>query len=509
MANIIQDPNTPKYNTTTGLLTDYGRSLGLKEVNSIISSDTLLKPKNKIKLQTGFPTTSPLISMTDTTSPELQAERDRLAKEKLSQEGNISSLMTTLGLEQGKEAGYATEAGADTAQKEYDRFASELAGEQRANELAKRDILSNASYTKEQANNAISAIERTSLQKQADIAILGNAAKGRFDTAMDIAKRKVESAIAPLKAELEAKKFIYENNKDLFNKAELSKLDTLIKADDRKIVKEEERQTKGEEMIINALQSKAPQDLVTKARETLKNGGSLEDVTLILGNYGMSLSDRLDTQLKQAQLSKLNKEISLLGEPTPKEKEAEAKALQTKEGQSLVLKEKINLIDSIYNNAGMQYRVGTNRSSRQGYFAGVAGIGGVGQSVPALISEAKGQGQQFAGGVHKLASREFLDALIGAKQQGATFGALTDREGDALRAAATQLNDWEIKDKRGMPTGRWNIDEVSFKRELDNLKRLAYKGIANSGGTLLQDDELTALDNIYNDSALMNPSSYY
>jgi hypothetical protein len=57
---------------------------------------------------------------------------------------------------------------------------------------------------------------------------------------------------------------------------------------------------------------------------------------------------------------------------------------------------------------------------------------------------------------------------------------LTDREGDALRASATQLNDWEIKDDKGVPTGVWNIDEASFKKELNNLKTLAQRAIGTT-----------------------------
>lgn len=45
----IQNQNIPAYNATTGLLTDYGKSLGLPEVNSVISTDTLNQNQN-IKL---------------------------------------------------------------------------------------------------------------------------------------------------------------------------------------------------------------------------------------------------------------------------------------------------------------------------------------------------------------------------------------------------------------------------------------------------------------------------
>jgi len=216
---------------------------------------------------------------------------------------------------------------------------------------------------------------------------------------------------------------------------------------------------------------------------------------------------KLDIAIKQAQLEKIRKENTLLGEPTEKEKEEEAQKLKTKEGQDDVLKEKVALIDSLLISPGIKARVGPNILSRKsgGFFGGIKNIiTGTG-----LLSETTGTGQQFSGGVHKLASREFLDTLIDSKKQGATFGSLTDREGDALRAAATQLNDWEVKDDKGMGTGVWNIDEKSFKKELENLKRLAQKGITNSGDSSLPDDESSVLDSLLNDTTEQDVSAYF
>lgn len=203
----------------------------------------------------------------------------------------------------------------------------------------------------------------------------------------------------------------------------------------------------------------------------------------------------LDLSIKRQQLANLQKTNSLMGEPTAKEKKDEALALKSAQGQTGVLKEKVSLIDSILESDGIHDSVGTNP---------------FGRGIKGAYNSWTGVNQQFAGGVHKLASREFLDALIGAKAQGATFGALTDREGDALRAAATQLNDWEIKDKNGLGTGVWNIDEESFKKELNNLKRLANTGIQNAQGTVLEQEEQSLLDNIFSpDNMAIDPGNYY
>jgi len=223
----------------------------------------------------------------------------------------------------------------------------------------------------------------------------------------------------------------------------------------------------------------------------------------------------LENQLKQLQMAKLQKEVLLLGEPTAKEKAEEKKALKSTESTNLILQDKIDLIDSLLTAKGLSSRVGTNLASRAATGLGgniikatsLVGIPGLGQD---LVRGISGQGQAFAGGVHKLASKEFVDALIDARARGATFGSLTEREGDALRASATQLNDWEIKDKSGKGMGVWNIDEASFKRELNNIKMMAQRAISRSTGSDFTDEETRILDDIFqSQEATLDPSLYY
>jgi len=134
------------------------------------------------------------------------------------------------------------------------------------------------------------------------------------------------------------------------------------------------------------------------------------------------------------------------------------------------LQGKINFIDEIFSHSGLNSRVGPTGFSRRTFAA----------------SDKFGAGQDFSGSVRQLASQEFLDKLINVKSQGATFGALTDREGDALRAAATKINDWEVKDEDGNGIGEWNIDEASFRKELTKIQTLAKKGLDKAGAILSQ-----------------------
>lgn len=69
------DPNTPRYNTSTGLLTDYGRSLGLKEVNQ--PKATVGTPRELVRQTEGVPesqidTSQPSPSSAEISKPGLE-----------------------------------------------------------------------------------------------------------------------------------------------------------------------------------------------------------------------------------------------------------------------------------------------------------------------------------------------------------------------------------------------------------------------------------------------------
>lgn len=76
----------------------------------------------------------------------------------------------------------------------------------------------------------------------------------------------------------------------------------------------------------------------------------------------------------------------------------------------------------------------------------------------------------FLGIANQIVSKKALDELISAKSQGATFGALSDREMDILKSAATKLGSWEIKDKDGRVKGYKTTEENVRKAIEDMIK---------------------------------------
>lgn len=124
---------------------------------------------------------------------------------------------------------------------------------------------------------------------------------------------------------------------------------------------------------------------------------------------------------------------------------------------------------------------------------GAVGLGRVG------LTDAFGAKDEFIGKVEQLVSKEFLDTLVSAKAKGATFGALTKPEQDALTNAATAIGQWRMTDKETGKTTGYDIDETSFKNELDTLVTLAQKAESRARGydvTVVPSYDSIIIDNL-------------
>jgi len=228
-----------------------------------------------------------------------------------------------------------------------------------------------------------------------------------------------------------------------------------------------------------------------------KSSTAQEEYSNLLSQAKEDPMTALDIAVKQAQLVKLQKETSLLGEPTAAEKKATESAIKSAKASIPAMQDKITAVDVLKNSSALSERVGPNIFSRK--LTGVLG------NLQVNPQDWGGAGQEFAGGVHKLVSGLTLDSLIQAKAQGATFGALSDSELNILANSASTINDWEIK-KNGVGTGVWNVSETAFKKELDNIKNLTNRAILLSQGTLINDEEQSLLDNLFTNQ---DASSFY
>lgn len=146
---------------------------------------------------------------------------------------------------------------------------------------------------------------------------------------------------------------------------------------------------------------------------------------------------------------------------------AVAMAGGTTQAQPLALaqaKSNIDDISSALTSSNLADAVGPNTIARIGFW-----------------SPFTGGKQNFIGTVEQLRSQLSLDSLVNAKARGATFGALSDSELKMLNESASKIGRWAIKDKNGNVVG-YNVDEGSFKKELDRIGNFAKLDYVNKGG---------------------------
>jgi hypothetical protein len=220
---------------------------------------------------------------------------------------------------------------------------------------------------------------------------------------------------------------------------------------------------------------------INAAYDTQKNqlgsGSDLMTLPNLTGQQGLitnqqnvemgRVSDALNTQ-KELEAQQRAERLAAIRAGASSSSKAE-KELLAKQGRAQAATNQINLINEALNNKpGLQKSVGV------GIFSRMKGL-------------RPGKSADFTGAVKQLTDSLTMDNLIKAKQNGATFGALSDGERRMLAASATKLNEWEIKGKDGLPTGKWRAREDSVRNELKKIQDFAKIDYERATGMPYQD----------------------
>jgi hypothetical protein len=194
-----------------------------------------------------------------------------------------------------------------------------------------------------------------------------------------------------------------------------------------------------------------------------------QKVASIQSRYNVSKSGLIYKELPDGRAVMLDSQGNIVKEVssapvTKEEKQALIDSAETKKAIP-ALTDKINAIDNLIKSEGYKKVVGTAALGRM-----------------PILSSFTGEAQDALGTIKQLTSRETLDSLINLKRAGGTLGALSDQERVMLQSAATKIGSWEILDEKGFGTGRYNVSEGSFKKELETLKGLTQRAINNARG---------------------------
>jgi len=192
----------------------------------------------------------------------------------------------------------------------------------------------------------------------------------------------------------------------------------------------------------------------------------------------LGANDDLERRLLEAQVNELERTNSLIGEPTPEQIAEDKQRMRNAEGQYLVAQDKIDTVQALLNHKGKARSVGAY---------------GVSRWTPFTPDESAMK--EFIGTVERLISQEFIDTLVEAKSQGATFGALSEREMDQLVQAASMIGFWRIKDDDGNVVG-YEVSEAAFDEELYRLVGLFKRSQGKAVEDMYSDSENALFNSI-------------
>lgn len=356
----------------------------------------------------------------------------------------------------------------DTKRKKVDEYSSQIEQEQLANRRQIDEIKKNSIGMSEFGlNSEITKINDLSISRQADYAILQSAANRDYSTAATIAERQVEAKLEPMRAKIEARKFFYENNKSILDKADAA----LLREEERVLDNKEKELNTIKDIKLKLAQNGAPASVLNSLSKALTLDDALS--TPGINSYFTSPADKLDLQLKKLQIAKARNDLSPrkgldLNSSIPADKAielgvpigttyAEYNALKgvggLNENQAKVLQSTNNLISKIDS-----AKIVSNLPVGSGKFAGI--------NLPGS------KRSDFVNNYDNLRSLLTIDSLKLLK------GSMSDKDVAFLMSASTELN--RNQSLTAFKTTLQGIQQTLQKASPDYQYAQAAVGVANS-----------------------------
>jgi len=432
---------------------------------------------------------------------------------------SITDLMNTIS---GKEADTQTaneESGLNAATKQLSMLnaqASSLNREAQAIPIQTQQKASQRLMTDAGAAPITAAAQRTNALKALSIAQQSDVATANWTAAKDKAKQMIDIKYAPMEARLEALQQQYTFNKDNLERIDKKQADALaasIKQQETTLDNQKEKEDSINSIALEATKNKAPASVIN----AISNAKTIGEALAMSSGF---MSDALEEQLKLAQINKYKTDQENI------EKQFEID--KYKFGEELALKNRTMALDeleafSIGNDDNIGKTVeqdGQNylwNTETQNYDIKVGGDGNVSEkdveTINALKEKStligiiqtdpnlsnisgtgakatlgfqyqaiKGNTQDSISRIEQIINKETLDTLINLKAKGGTLGALSEKEADMLRSAATSIGNARVKDKSGSVIG-YNLSEKELRNQLQLLKNNTNRMMLNAVGT--------------------------
>lgn len=307
------DQQIKKINETIGTVNSQATSLGFKSdlptIGSPLSSDSLTSQPD-FDLTTSEVSAPQADRFQQEQRTESEVQKDQFAQRAEARAAQLQAQTATAFDDQiGRilsaptfselEAQQYQNLGVDEKQLQVDKLSTQMIAEQDALRTKIEDIQKKGGGLKVGAQAEIANLERESISKQADLALLQLAAQDQLDYATRVADRAVNAMYEREEKITQVYKDIYERNKELFDTAEQRAFDVALNDRERKLTTEKENMQILQSTKIEALKmaqlNNAPQSVIDaivsseSPEEVLKTGGAFVAV------------DMLDRKIKQQQ----------------------------------------------------------------------------------------------------------------------------------------------------------------------------------------------------------------
>ena len=221
-----------------------------------------------------------LEAQTDSFAQGLTDTRNQREAEKNQSRNDYSSLVANrTGLE-----GFSLQADQDAGVFEADSALQDINNELRTEQLGRRrsvEALQGQGNLKGTTQSQVNNINRDSYSKQADMAIVQLAAQGRFNSASALADRKANAMFEQEQNQIDAAKITYEDNKDLYNKAEQREFETALTDRTNRVQAEKEQMQAVQNLALQAQLDGAPQAIVSE----MMKSKTLADASALGGQF--------------------------------------------------------------------------------------------------------------------------------------------------------------------------------------------------------------------------------
>lgn len=278
----------------------------------------------------------------------------------------------------------------DVAKNELNEINNELLTEQNALRRRIEETEKTFGGTTSGLQTEINRLKNESLSKQADLSIIQMAKQNNFSAVKEIADRAVALKLEQQKQTNEILKFVYEENKDLFTKAEQRQFEEAQKERDREYEEKLSKEKGLSEIKQSLLKSASSQNAPASVLRAIQGSGTSEEAIVAAGQYA---GDILDRTKKQAELVKLNAEIAKIKSETGEATKPKLTAVQS---SALGYANRVNQANQVIDDLGSKF------TSLGSYFGGINVFG---IKIPNILKSSERQ-------QYEQAQRNFVNAVL-------------------------------------------------------------------------------------------------